>query len=1066
MSLLNEYFEYQSKFEKKYGRNTIVIMEVGSFFEIYGTNNGDNNEYGKIKEVSEMTSLSVAPKKGQTSYSHKDYVHMAGFPNYSIDKWKDILLKNGYTVIIIEQDSHGKKDPKRNITEIVSPGLNIESNHFSNNIMSVYIECINDFKSGKPILTLGLSIADVTTGDTCIYETHSTSDDNKYILDEIFRFVQSHSPKEIIVHSADLDKIRLSNSDITKALEISSDIIHYDFYNDTPELSQLKFREAILSKVFPDTGLVPPIQYIGLERNPTSLTSFIYLLQFAYDHNETIITKLNKPVIWEAAKHLTLSHDSINQLNVVSNYSSNKSNITSLWDIIDKTVTTLGKRHLKYCILNPIIDSTEIEHIYELVSIYQSKTDDHKTDDHNIDGHKTDDHNIDGHNTDGNKIDGSKIYEKAQTILKGIRDIQRLHRKMAIKKIQPYDFISLDMSYKCIIKLFELLTSTSNKYILDELPIDSVQKAFLEFISEYHSKIKMNDILGVNLNNISESFFKKGVFSEIDDIQEKIDKHKLYFINLAKAIGLLIDSSGKPVVDIKRSDKEDYFLTITKSRSKTLTTIIKKNPEKIVTFNNGNNTIKISDLELRNTASQCKIFSGEIKQNSHLRVTYENRVKLVCCVKFSELLQEYYTRYSGALDNICKFVSRIDYIACIAKVSLENGYVRPVLDNAAENSYICARDVRHPIIEKLNQNVQYVPNDVTLGKDNNNGILLYGVNAVGKSSYMKSIGLSIIMAQSGFFVPATEFIYKPYHHLFTRISGNDNLFKNQSTFAVEMEELRAILKRGNNKSLILGDELCSGTETTSGLALVTAGVVRLSAKYASFVFATHLHKLSDMPEIVECNNVNNFHMETIYNEAKQELIYNRKLKPGPGNSIYGLEVAKAMKLDEEFLKIANTVRKRLMNVTENIINTSTSSYNSDKIVSDCQVCSKNATEVHHIKEQHTADENNMIDTYHKNSLFNLVSLCHDCHHNVHHGNLIIDGYISTSSGTELSYKYTPVVGDTNGMRKKKYSSDQIDIIKDIHSKINTFTQTKNYLAIHKNINISTITIKKIINNTY
>ena len=1036
MSLINEYFEYQSRFENKYGPNTVVLMEVGSFFEIYGTDNGDNNEYGKIKEVSEMTSLSVAPKKGQTSYSHKDYVHMAGFPNYSIDKWKEIFIKNGYTVIIIEQDSHGTKCPNRTITEIVSPGINIESNHYSNNIMSIYIECINDYKSGKPILTLGLSIADITTGDNCIYETYSTSDDNKYILDEIFRFIQSHSPKEIIVHSANLDKIGLTNTAITKSLELSSEIIRYDFYNDTPELLQLKFREEILKKVFPDTGLISPIQYIGLERNPTSLTSFIYLLKFAYDHNETLITKLNKPVIWEAAKHLTLSHDSINQLNVISANNTNRSRITSLWSIIDKTVTTLGKRHLTYSMLNPIIDTCEIDRIYDLVTTYQCKN------------------------------DTGKIYENIQSILKGVSDIQKLHRKMAIKKMQPYDFISLDLSYKSILELIKCLELTPNNNLLDEFPNDSIIQSFREFISDYHSKIKMNEILGVNLNTISESFFKKGVYTDIDNIQEKIDKHKLYFTNLAKEVGLLIDNSGKQVVDVKRSDKDDYFLTITKTRSKILSSVIKKNPNKIIMFNNGNDTLKISDLELKNTASQCKIFSGEIKQNSHLKVTYENRIKSLCCEKFSELLLKYHTQYSEILEHICKFVSRVDYIACIAKVSLENGYVRPIIDNSSENSFICAKDLRHPIIEKLNKDVQYVPNDVTLGTDNSNGILLYGVNAVGKSSYMKSIGLSIIMAQSGFFVPATEFTYKPYHHLFTRISGNDNLFKNQSTFAVEMEELRAILKRGNNKSLVLGDELCSGTETTSGLALVTAGVVKLSTKKSSFVFATHLHKLSDMPEIVECNNVNNFHMETIYDESTQELVYNRKLIPGSGNSIYGLEVAKAMKLDDEFLTIANSVRKRLLHVTENIIDTTTSNYNSDKIVADCQICGKKATEVHHIKEQHTADENGMIGSYHKNSLFNLVSLCHDCHHNVHHGNLIIDGYVNTSGGTKLSYKYTPINGDSNGLRKKKYSDDQIAIIKDIYSKTNNFTQTKQYLSIHNQITISTMTIKKIINNMY
>ena len=116
---------------------------------------------------------------------------------------------------------------------------------------------------------------------------------------------------------------------------------------------------------------------------------------------------------------------------------------------------------------------------------------------------------------------------------------------------------------------------------------------------------------------------------------------------------------------------------------------------------------------------------------------------------------------------------------------------------------------------------------------------MYGVNAVGKSSYMKSIGISIIMAQSGFFVSARKFKFSPYKYLFTRISNNDNIFKGKSTFAVEMGEIRSIIKRTNEYSLVLGDELFD-TETTSALSLVTTGVMTLCAKKSCFVFITHL----------------------------------------------------------------------------------------------------------------------------------------------------------------------------------------------------------------------------------
>ena len=128
----------------------------------------------------------------------------------------------------------------------------------------------------------------------------------------------------------------------------------------------------------------------------------------------------------------------------------------------------------------------------------------------------------------------------------------------------------------------------------------------------------------------------------------------------------------------------------------------------------------------------------------------------------------------------------------------------------------------------------YVTNDVCVGnvkkeKDcvNTDGILLYGTNAVGKTSLIRALGISVIMAQSGLFVPCSSFKYKPYTAIFSRILGNDNIFKGLSTFAVEMSELRVIMKMADKNSLVLGDELCSGTEMESALSIFVAGLSKL-----------------------------------------------------------------------------------------------------------------------------------------------------------------------------------------------------------------------------------------------
>ena len=148
------------------------------------------------------------------------------------------------------------------------------------------------------------------------------------------------------------------------------------------------------------------------------------------------------------------------------------------------------------------------------------------------------------------------------------------------------------------------------------------------------------------------------------------------------------------------------------------------------------------------------------------------------------------------------------------------------------------------------------------------GTLLYGTNAVGKTSLIKSIGIAIIMAQSGLYVPCTSLKFVPYNAIYTRILGNDNMFKGLSTFEVEMTELRTILKMSDKNSLILGDELCSGTESDSALSIFTAGLEQLHNTGATHLFATHFHEIQQYDEIAALKRLCMKHMAVRYDESK------------------------------------------------------------------------------------------------------------------------------------------------------------------------------------------------------
>jgi len=275
---------------------------------------------------------------------------------------------------------------------------------------------------------------------------------------------------------------------------------------------------------------------------------------------------------------------------------------------------------------------------------------------------------------------------------------------------------------------------------------------------------------------------------------------------------------------------------------------------------------------------------------------------------------------------------------------------------------------------------------------------------VGKTSLIKSIGIAILMAQSGMFVPCSSMIYYPYKSIFTRIIGNDNLFKGLSTFAVEMSELRTILRMSDENSLILGDELCSGTESISAMSIFLAGIKQLYDKNSSYVFATHCHEIIHLEEITSLTKLSLNHMEVYYDKEKDRLIYDRKLKKGVGSNMYGLEVCKSLLLPQEFLELANNIRLKYHPESNSILLKKTSHYNSQKIKGICEKCGIHISEeVHHLEYQEDANKKGIIKKekkiFHKNHLANLINICKTCHDEIHKkkqkmkkvkGNILID----------------------------------------------------------------------------
>lgn len=1027
--LIDDYFEYQIKFEHKYGKKTIVLMQVGSFFEFYGVNN-DQEKIGNAQTITELLNIQLTRRNKQILENSRSNCLMAGFPTHSLKRFINILLNNNYTVILIEQVTE-PPNPKREITQIYSPGTYIDEINKSdpNYMVSVYITEEKYYKNGNIIYSFGISSIDLSTGKSVVYEGNTIYYEKNAFLEEIYRFVESFNPKEIIINLLDTDKIKID--DIKYKLNANDRIIHYNTEFDKKYMN-INYQNTFLKKIFSNHGFYTPIEFIDMETKVYALISYIILLDFSYEHNERNIQKIQRPEQWEYNEHLILYNNAIHQLNIVP-FNGNK----SLFNIINKTSTSMGRRLLKYRIMNPINNINELNKRYGLIEMFMGY---------------------------------DKIGEM-EKILNEIVDIERMHRKISLQMLHPYEFLNLSYSYDNISLLINIV---KDNFDLSQLNLknETINK-FIEFKEKYTNLFDMIEIGKCGLMDINVSFFKKNNYFDIDLLQHEIDMIYKKFDDECKILSNLIEDNSD-FVKLENNDRDGFFYYLTKKRSDILLTKL-TNEEK-----------KKYEIKKYNGAN-VKIVSDEITEMSLKLVDLKKKIKNLTKEEYLKTLVMFDIEYMQTLNEITNFVAFIDVIKCSVLCAKKYKYNKPIIkDENNGKSYFRVEEIRHPIIEIINEEVNYVKNDLELFHERTTGILLYGVNGAGKSSLSKAVGCNIILAQIGFYVPSKSFIYYPYKKIFTRINGDDNIFKGMSSFAVEMDELRSILKYSDDRSIVLGDEICKGTEETSALSIVSASIMRFCKNNVNFIMATHFHKLCDLECIKECTNIKYKHLTITYDMEKGTIIYGRKLEDGPGNNLYGIEIANYIIDDKDFIENAKKVRNKILNINNELVVNKTSNYNNKLYVECCSICGDTGMtyplDTHHIKEQNEFDQYDI----NKNKLNNLVILCKKHHDEVHYGNLFIEGYSDTINGRELSYKYidcntdeiiseiteesTHNINKIKKQNRKKYNENDISLVKIIaekaHGQINFIKFISNEFMKEKGVSISKQTIEKILSNSY
>ncbi len=961
---VKDYFDIHNHYVKIFGKSTLILMQVGSFHECYNT----DDEGPNLFYLGERINMTVTQKNKNKPLSTSN-PRMMGFPSYIVEDMVERIVGLGYTIVRIDQTTE-PPNPKREIVGIFSPSTLLNSTKNKNNLVCIVFDAVK-LKTNNPILCIGITAYDMTTGIGCVYETVNTNYDNMIALDNIVRFLEKYPAAETIYHfSPQLSSYILNNStinsmtieDILKYLGINDN--NYTL-NDTAILNS-KYQSTILENIFGSC-----LEHINLHAYNYARISLVGLLEFTKNHQPILLNKLTEPSYYDNDLSLYLGNRCLDQLDVLPHPDKPK----TLYDIIAKTKTPMGKRYLIDQLCNPLINPDELNNRYNIIEFLLNH------------------------------------YENINKELNNIYDLPKIVRKMELNKIYPSEIVNLNTSISQIRKVFKILRSLDDEARKKVKKYLSIDKEICDKLKDINNHILstfdlqyMENMSYANYKEETKNYILNNNYPEITELTNKIDVSNNFMDNLVLTLEKFIEEQNSKVIKkdgnaitLKFNDRDGHYMLITKRRCK----ILQEKLAKMNEFDVGGFKIKVKDLEFNDLpkSNNTKISTRDILKMSNDVISLKSELAIKMKEAFYKEINIMVDNFRDIIMDISNTIKYLDFLNSGAMVAYENGYCKPNININNNNSYFEAKQLRHPIIEIINTETPYHPHDISLG--NPNSVLLFGVNSSGKSSLMKSIGLAIILAQIGYYVSAKEFNYSPYKNLFTRIRGNDDLYKGLSSFMLEMVELSAILKRNTNKTLVLADELAKGTEYKSSLIIISYMLETLVKSNTSFISASHLHSLCDLPCIKNLNNIKIMHIKVSFDDINNELIYDRQLSEGEGEHFYGLLVCKYFMKSDDF----NTRTKEIeLEVEDQHIRKS--NYNNNIYMIECEICgTKKNLESHHIEPQRSCDKFKSLDNPHikKNEIYNLVILCSKCHDAHDRGDINIIGWQDTSNKRKLKY---------------------------------------------------------------
>ncbi|MFH0824416.1 MAG: DNA mismatch repair protein MutS [Pseudomonadota bacterium] len=463
---------------------------------------------------------------------------------------------------------------------------------------------------------------------------------------------------------------------------------------------------------------------------------------------------------------------------------------------------------------------------------------------------------------------------KIREILGDIGDIERIAAKISLGTVSPRDLVQLRNSAERLPGIAE----TAGRLETD-IGAEILQMDDLSYVAHAVATVIVDSPpAGIKDGGV----IRPGYDEELDGLRSISTQGKEWIAGIEAQQREL---TGIPNLRVGYNRVFGYYIEITKShQNKVPDTYIRKQTlagaERYITE-------ELKDYELKVLNAQDRILELELELFGRLRT------------RLIEVIPR--------IQRTSSLIATLDVLAALAETAASKGYVRPEINEDGEIRVI---DGRHPVVEALDEQETFVPNDCLLNRSSDQVLIITGPNMAGKSTYMRQAALIVIMAQIGSFVPAREASLCIVDRVFTRIGAADYLAQGQSTFMVEMNETADILNNATPRSLVILDEVGRGTSTFDGLSIAWAVTEYLHDRPGGgpmTLFATHYHELVDLGLTKERIKIYNI----LVKEADEDIVFLRKIVPGGSSRSYGIQVAKLAGIPPSVIKRAKRILANL-----------------------------------------------------------------------------------------------------------------------------------------------------------